>query len=122
MYQILPQSSGNIMGIEVSGKLDTDQIGELTAKADAIVSEHGKIRFLVVTNSDIHPSFKAAGEDMKWVLTHMNKLDKLAIVMDSKLMAALVSVDAKFASLVGIGEKHFNTDELDAAWAWVEED
>lgn len=120
MYKILPRSNGPILGVEISGKLDIGQENELTGKAEELIAEHEKISILVVLGDQVSVSFEAATSDIKWMLTHMRHLRKVAIVADSKVLAALVSVDALFAKAVGIEEMHYSTDEIETAWHWIE--
>ncbi|QDG78254.1 STAS/SEC14 domain-containing protein [Labrenzia sp. PHM005] len=121
MYKILPRSDGAVLGVEVSGTVTIEEEKELIDKANELVSKYGKASFLVVLGDHVGVSFEAAAADIKWIVTHMNKIARLAIVTDSKLLAALVDIDATFAKLAGISEKHFDSDELDQAWEWIEE-
>lgn len=120
MYEILPRSQGPVFGVEITGKVGIDQEKELIAKAEELIEDHGKINVLVVIGEHAGVSFEAAAADIKWVLANMQHMNKVAIVTDSKLLAALVAVDATFAKMVGIQEKHFDKDEIDIAWHWVE--
>ncbi|WP_434052527.1 MAG: STAS/SEC14 domain-containing protein [Roseibium sp.] len=120
MYTILPRSNDAVLGVEISGKLDIGQEQELTAKAEQLIAEHDKISILVLLGDQPSVSFEAAMSDIKWILTHMRHLRKVAIVADSKLLAALVAVDSLFAKAVGIEEMHYSTDEIETAWHWIE--
>ncbi|MGS4884498.1 STAS/SEC14 domain-containing protein [Roseibium sp. MB-4] len=121
MYEILPRSDGAVLGVKVSGTLTIEEEKELIAKADELVSTYGKASFLVVLGDHVGVSLKAVASDIKWVMTHMDKIARVAVVTDSKFVSALVDIDATFANLAGIKEKHFATAELDAAWDWIEE-
>jgi hypothetical protein len=120
MYTILPRSQGAVLGVESSGKIDIDQEKNLIAKAEEMIEDQGKISVLVVLGDHVGVSFEAAKADIRWVLANMQHLNKIAIVTDSKLLAALVAIDATFARMVGIQEKHFDRDEIDIAWHWIE--
>jgi hypothetical protein len=120
MYTILPRSQGPVLGVEISGKIDISQERELIAKAEDLIEEHHKISVLVVLGDHAGVSFEAAAADIKWVLANMQHLDKIAIVTDSRLLATLVAIDARFARMVGIAEKHFARDEIETAWHWIE--
>lgn len=120
MYKILPRSNGPVLGVEISGKLDITQENELTDKAESLIAEHDKISILVVLGDQVSVSFEAAASDIKWMLTHMRHLRKVAIVADAKFLKALVSVDAFFAQAVGIEEMYYSTDEIETAWHWIE--
>ena len=119
MYEILPRSEGAVLGIKVSGKLTLEQEKELIERTEELLKTHEKISFLVVLGEHVGASFEAAAADMKWLMTHLNKIGRLAIVSDSKLLAALVAVDATFAKLMSIEEKHFDQAQIDDAWAWI---
>lgn len=120
MYTILPRSSGPVLGIQVSGKLKIDQERELIAMAEDLLKTHEKVSFLVVLGDHVGASFEAAAADVKWLMTHLKQIARVAIVSDSKLLAALVAIDATFAKLVSIEEKHFSKDQIDDAWDWIE--
>jgi len=120
MYEILPRSRDAVLGVEISGKISLDQEKELIAKAEDLIEAHGKISVLVVIGEHAGVSLEAAAADIKWALANIQHLSKIAIVTDSKLLAALVAVDATFAKIVGIAEKHFDRDEIDIAWHWIE--
>ncbi|MCX2723349.1 STAS/SEC14 domain-containing protein [Roseibium salinum] len=121
MYTILPRSQGAVLGVELSGKMDMAQEQALIAVAEELIEEHGKISVLIVVGDDVGLSYEAAMADIKWVLANMQHLKKLAIVTDSNLLATLVAVDATFAKMVGIAEKHFDKRQIEAAWKWIEE-
>ncbi|WP_420336541.1 STAS/SEC14 domain-containing protein [Roseibium sp.] len=120
MYKILPRSNGPVLGVEISGKLELSQEQELTARAEELIAGHDKISILVVLGDQLSISFEAATSDIKWMLTHMGHLRKVAIVADSKVLAALVAVDSLFAKVVGIEEMHYSTEEIETAWHWIE--
>ncbi len=120
MYTILPRSRDAVLGVEVTGTIDITQERELIAKAEELIAQHDKIAVLVVLGEHVGISFEAAKADIKWVLSNMKHLSKVAIVTDSKLLAALVAVDATFARMVGIAEKHFDRDDIETAWHWIE--
>ncbi|WP_305985295.1 STAS/SEC14 domain-containing protein [Roseibium sp. MMSF_3544] len=120
MYSILPRSNGPVLGVEVSGKIDIEEEKSLIAKADELIETFDKIDVLVVLGDHVGISFEAAVSDIKWVLTHMPHIRKVGIVADGKLLAALITVDATFAKMAGIEEKHFDRDEIEIAWHWIE--
>lgn len=120
MYTILPRSQGAVLGVEVSGNMDIGQEQALIAVAEDLIEEHGKISILVVIGDKVGLSYEAAMADIKWVLANMQHLARLAIVTDSRLLATLVNVDATFAKMVGIEERHFDKREIESAWRWIE--
>jgi len=120
MYTILPRSQGPVLGVEIAGEIELDQEKALIAKAEEMIEAHGKISVLVIVGAHAGVSFEAASADIKWVLANMQHMNKIAVVTDSKLLAALVAVDATFARMAGIAEKHFDKDDIETAWHWIE--
>jgi len=119
MIKELPESTGSVIGVEITGKVTLEEENGMIAKFDAAVAEHGKVSALVILGEEAGWGLKAGLADMKWLLTHMKNLNKIAIVTDSSVYKWLVKTDAQFAKLVNIGEKHFEMAQLADAWAWV---
>jgi len=115
----LPASEGRYLGYEVSGTIGPDQERLWIADMEAALEMHAKVCVLLVLDPGAGWGVRAGIGDIKWVLTHMSKLDKIAIVTDEKVWQWLVNIDSQFAKLVGIGEKHFHTGEIDQAWKWL---
>ncbi|MFT5882031.1 MAG: hypothetical protein ACI9FG_000528 [Crocinitomicaceae bacterium] len=115
----LVESSGRYLGYEVSGTIGPDQERLWIADMEAALEMHAKVCVLLVLDPGAGWGVRAGIDDVKWVLTHMSKLDKVAIVTDEMVWQWLVTIDSPFARLVGIDEKHFHTDEMDQAWKWL---
>lgn len=115
----LPASEGRYLGYEVSGKIGPDQERLWIADMEAALEMHAKVCVLLVLDPGAGWGVNAGVDDIKWVLTHMKKLDKVAIVTDEKIWQWLIALDSQFAKLVGIGEKNFPSSEIDQAWAWL---
>jgi len=60
-----------------------------------------------------------AYDDLEWAIKPLTNMNKLAIVSDSKVLKWLVAIDSPFGKLAGISEKHFDRDNLSAAWDWI---
>ena len=121
MIKELSQSRGAVCGFEITGKVSTEEERAWTGKLEKAAKDHGKLRILVVLGEEASWGLKAGAEDIGWILTHLKNIEKIAIVSSSAVWKWLVSVDALFAPLVGIGEKHFDTAELASAWEWIRE-
>lgn len=121
MIRELPESEGAVLGVEVVGKVTLEMEKAWIEKIDAVVREHGKVSALVYLHDDAAWGVKAGIEDLKWLMTHMKNMDKVAVVSDSKVWKWLITIDSKFAKLAGIGEKHFETADMAAAWKWLKE-
>lgn len=121
MIRKLSESEGAIIGIEVSGKIDSEEENQWIEIFDKLIEEHDRINILVLLDGKINYEIDAAYDDLKWTFRNLKHMNKLAIVSDSKILSWLVAVDSPFGKLVGIHEKHFETDQLQDAWRWIKE-
>jgi len=115
----LPESTGSVIGVEITGKVTLEEEEAWIAKFESAIAEHSKVSALVILGEEAGWGLKAGLADLKWIMTHMKNINKIAIVTDSKVWKWLITADAQFAKLVNIGEKHFGTDQLAEAWDWV---
>jgi hypothetical protein len=121
MIRKLPESEGATIGIEVSGKIDSEEENKWIEIFDKLIKEHGKINILVLLNGKIGLDFDAAYDDLKWTFKNLKNMHKLAIVSESTILAWLVAAVSPFGKLAGISEKHFETSHLQEAWRWVKD-
>lgn len=121
MIRRLPPSEGATLGFEVDGKVSLEEERQWLETIEAAIARHGKLRILVVLHESAKWGVEAGVEDLKWVVTHMRDIDRIAIVSSSKVWKWLVTIDGLFAQLVGIGEKHFETSRIDDAWQWLKQ-
>jgi len=122
MIKELPQSKDPVLGFEVTGKVSVEEKQNLISRVEGALKKHDKVSALVVLGEKASWGVKAGIQDLKWLLTHMDDLDRIAIVSDSKVWEWLIKIDSKFAKMAGIKEKHFETDDLDDAWEFVRGD
>lgn len=121
MIRKLPESEGATIGIEVSGKVDSEEENKWIEIFDNLIEDHYLINILVLLDGKINYGLDAAYDDLKWTFKHLKHMDKLAIVSESKVLSWLVAIDSPFGKLAGISEKHFETSQLQDAWHWIKE-
>lgn len=121
MIKELPESGGSALGFEVTGKVSLEEEKEWIGRIEKEIEKYKKVSVLVVLADQARWGIEAGLEDLKWVMTHMKQLDKIAVVSDSNVWKWLVALDSPFAKMVGIKEKHFQQSEIAAAWKWVKE-
>ena len=118
MFEFLPESAGNVVGIRVSGRLtDSDYKQVLIPKLQSLFSRHGRLKVLF----HMAPSFEgwdlsAAWDDVSYGLRHRTDFEKLAVVGGPNW----VELSIKLSGFLMKGEiKLFPAGELDDAWSWV---
>ncbi len=118
MFEFLPESAGNVVGIRVSGKLtDADYKQVLIPRLQALFSQHGKLKLLFHMASSFEGwDLSAAWADASYGLEHRADFDKLAVVGGP----TWVELCIKLSGFLMKGEiKLFPAEELESAWAWL---
>ena len=119
MIRELPESEGRCLAFEISARVSAEEEREWLLKIEEALKIHDRVSVLVVLTEQAGWGVKAGLEDLKWVLTHLKRLDKIAFVSESSVWKWLIALDSPFARLVGIKEKHFDLSDMDAAWSWI---
>jgi len=119
MFEILPKSHDNILGVKATGKVTAkDYEDVLIPRLDDLLNNNEKVRFLYLL-SDGFEGFEAGAvwDDFKYGKEHMDKFERIAVVTDSKWLEWASDFSNKFIP----GEmKTFHADQMDEAWAWLE--
>ncbi len=119
MIKELPESEGYVLGIRITGKISLETEKEWISRCDKIIEEHGRISLLVFFDEHARWGIKAGIEDLKWALSHIKGIKKVAIVSDSVFWKWYVALDRPFGKIVGVDEKYFEPAEIDNAWKWI---
>lgn len=119
MVKKLSSSEGRFLGYEISGTVGADQERLWIADLEAALELHKQVCVLLVLDEGAKWGVQAGVSDIKWVFSHMSKLERIAVVSDEKIWKWLISVDSQFAKLVGVKEKHFPSEHIDQAWQWL---
>jgi len=117
---ILPQSKGNIIGIDAVGKVYPEDYEELLRPAFLkAIDEYGSIRLLF--RADKFQGWSnplSLLQDAKTMLQVRSHLDKVATVTSPGWKQHLTRISAPFIK----GEaRAFNLDDEDKAWQWLAE-
>ena len=112
-------ASGNLLEVQLSGKLTKESYQELVPVVDEQIQQHGKLRILVVLN-DFHGwTVGAMWEDMKFDLKHWKDIERLAIVGESSWEKGMATFCKPFTAAK---IKYFEHSQVDEAREWVEGD
>jgi len=118
MFEFMPQSSGNIIGIRATGKLtDADYRKFLIPRMEEAFAKHGKLNVLFAMDDDFEGwDLQAAWDDASYGLQHRADFDRLALVGGPKWVDWCI----KLSGFLMKGEiRLFDADRLDKAWDWV---
>lgn len=116
MIEQLDSGSENILGFRMSGKLHDEDYKHFVPIVDEAVKQQGKIRFLAQFH-DFHGwDMHAVWDDTKFATKHMNDIERIALVGETKWQEWMAKVCKPFTK----AKIEYFTD-LDAAWAWLKE-
>jgi len=125
MFTILDKSQGNVLGVEISGPYTKEDESAFEKAFEDALPGHDKIHILVkIDKMDIgHSSVGAIFKDSHYALKNLDKFGHLAIVGNSAVEKALITMDNKLLGNAAKGrvEKYFDVADLDTAWAFVNE-
>ena len=116
MFELLPQSAGNVVGIKATGRLTDADYREFMPRLEAIIGKFGALRRLVDLEGFEGWDLHAAWDDLAFGVKHWGNFERLALVGDRawEEMAAL-TMDRLMTAQV----RYFDLPERDAAWEWI---
>lgn len=119
MVKFMDGTAPPYVGIQVDGKVSRSDVASLAALLEEAIRNHGRIRVLIhlVTLGGIEP--RAFWEDLKFTVRHLRDFERVALVGDAAWQAPY----ARLASPLFPGEvRHFESEKIDDAWAWLRKD
>lgn len=119
MLKVMPESQGNFLYVEATGKLtDADYKTVLIPHVEAILADHEALRVLFVMDEHFEGwELGAMWDDTKFGTAHRNDFEKAAVVGGPKWMSWCISLSEHFMK----GEaKAFPLGELEQAKAWLD--
>ena len=119
MITELSKSKGSAVGFEITGKVSTKAEKEWLLKLDKLLEHHEKLNVLLLFGDNSNWETDAGIDDLKWLVKHMRRFNKIAIVTDKTIWKWLITIDSIFAKMVGINEEHFEKSEIEKAWKWL---
>ena len=120
MFERLPESTEDTIGISVSGKVTAGDYERLIPMLDEAIAAHGKINFLVVLGDlEGWEGLDAAKADFRLGTHQYRQVERAAFVGEGKAQRRLVKILDPFTRHTE--ERFFEHDQLEEAWKWVKE-
>ncbi len=118
MFETLPTTVPNTVGIKVTGKLHDEDYKSFVPMIDSVIEKEGKVR-LLFEFEDFHGwDLHAAWDDMMFGVHHYNSIERLAIVGDRPCEEWLARLLKPFSRAT---IKYFDAAQIDDAWDWLRE-
>jgi len=119
MIARLPESSGNVVGFRIQGKLtDEDYKEGLIPPLEQAIAENRKIRMLMLMEDFKGWTARGAWDDFfNW--PKFVAVERLAIVIDENWHDFMTSLFKAFARVTHMELRFFSRDRLEEAWAFL---
>ena len=119
MIEELTRENSKALGFKMSGKLHDEDYKLFVPRVDAAIAEEGKVRMLAWFD-DFHGwDMHALWDDIKFATTHCTKIERIALVGDSKWEEWMAKVCKPFTMAT---VKYFDVSDIESAWKWLEEE
>lgn len=117
MIELLEMGISGVIGVRVSGRIEKSDMDRVIAAAKATFDEAEKIRAYVEMEDFDGISFEALLEDLKFAFPNLGRLEKKAVVSDTKWMETIVAMGDRLFPNAEI--KHFPFDRVAEAKTWI---
>lgn len=119
MIEKLPQSSGNVLGFRLGGKLsEADYHDLLVPEMEKVMNEFPKIRVVWVMEGFEGWTVGGAWEDFLLGLK-FSAVEKMATVIDESWDEWMTLLFKAFTTLTRTEIRFFKKERLDEAWEWI---
>ena len=75
-----------MFAVEINEKIGIEQESQMLENVESILQKQDKIRVLVVLGEEAGWTVEAGLKDLKWILSNLSRLDKIAVVADKKVI------------------------------------
>ena len=118
MIQIELDKSAGVVTVRPSAPLNEQDFGLLAAEVDPHIEREGKLNGLIIHVESFPGWEDFAGllSHLKFVRDHHEKIDKVAVVSDGKVVSIMPKIVDHF---INAKVKYFPNESLDEAVSWV---
>ncbi len=118
MFEKMKESSGNVIGFRMTGKLTDADYKAVAPELEDGIKRYGKIRLLWLLE-DFHGwEPKAAWDDYEYWRKYGKGIERIAIVGNKRWEEWMTKLAKLF---MRGGVKYFDESQLEDAWTWVRE-
>ena len=118
MFEVMNESSGNVLGIKAIGIVRRADYDVLTPLCESLIEQEGTIRVLIDMQDFDLEEPTAWGADLHLGHEMHNKIEKMAIVGNRRWEQWMTSFCSPFYAREA---KYFRAEDMADAWNWLEE-
>lgn len=116
MLQKLDDSSKNIVGFKLSGKVTDPEFKSFAAEIEKTIAGEGKIKLLLVTEYPQEFTLKATWDNIVFWIKHIKDIERLAIVGQKEWEKWVELLEHPFISTE---VRYYSKSRLKEAWTWL---
>ena len=117
MIELLAMDTDNVVGFNISGKIQKDDFDRVVAVIEEKLQSHDKLRIYAEVSSIKGIELGVLLEDLRFGLKHLRDFEKEAIVSDKGWLSRLARFGDKLFPSMEV--KHFPWAEKAQALEWV---
>ncbi|NET56921.1 MAG: STAS/SEC14 domain-containing protein [Symploca sp. SIO2E6] len=117
MISFIPIEQGNIIGLEIDGKIETSDIEQIIGLVEERLKSYKPLRFYVQVKSLKGISVEAFWEDLKFGLQHLKYFERKAVVCEVSWLMKMAAASSKL--FPSIETKCFSWSEQEQAMEWI---
>jgi len=120
MIDVKVQGDEGIIIVEPAGSLQAADFEKLAKEIDAFSADKGRLTGLIIHTKSFPgwDDFSAFLQHVNFIKAHHKRIQRIAVVTDSKLGEIGPSIATRFLSAE---LKHFPFDDFDEAKRWIQE-
>jgi hypothetical protein len=119
MHEIKKSSSGNVVAMELSGKLTHDDYAEIVPFLARLIGKYGSIRILMELRDFEGWAGAATLDDIVFVFRYSAHIERMAFLVHVRQNKLALLMDRPFGRALGGNVKYFHEKYRDDAWQWV---
>jgi len=117
MIEMIPTETGNVIGLIVDGKIETNDVEMISKAIEEKLKQHQKLRVYVELKHLGGISLEALLADLKLALHHLSHFEKKAVVCEPTWFTKLAAASAKLFPQIEV--KCFSWAETEQAREWA---
>jgi hypothetical protein len=119
MHKIQEMSSGNVVAMELFGKLTHEDYASIVTFLAQVIKKYKLIRILIELQNFEGWSGIATLDDIVFVFRYSTHIERMAFLVHAQQDKLALLVDLPFGRALGGNVKYFHEKYREDAWKWV---
>ncbi|MFC0015146.1 MULTISPECIES: STAS/SEC14 domain-containing protein [Allobacillus] len=119
MFSFLKSRDEQTIALGIEGKVSEEDAERLNKYVEENFGDDEPFNIVAYMDEVESTSLKGALEGLKFDTKRWDQLKRFAMISDKSWVKAVSNIGTIFP---GVATKHFQKDEVDAAWGWIMED